>query len=242
MPQTLIVIPCYNEAARLRFEPFGEALQADGQLSFLFVDDGSVDETAGLLAAWQQRAPERLAVLPLERNEGKAEAVRRGVLHTLDHGGYGYCGYWDADLATPLDHVGEFRALLEQTQASMALGARVQLLGRDIRRTLPRHYLGRVFASVVSLTLRLPVYDTQCGAKLFRCDNSLRAVFGQPFSSRWIFDVEIMARYRNLLGDGFAIEVPLQSWRDVSGSKLKARDFVTSGFDFLRILRQVYLR
>ncbi len=242
MPQTLIVIPCFDELKRLRREPFVAALDADPALSFVFVDDGSKDGTAALLTEWKARDPERIDVLQLERNRGKAEAVRRGMLHCTERRDCSFCGYWDADLATPLSHIAEFRELLETSGASMALGARVQLLGRNIRRTLARHYLGRIFASVVSLTLRLPVYDTQCGAKLFRVDDVLRDVLARPFTSRWIFDVEIMARYHKHLGAGFAVEIPLQSWQDVSGSKLKPSDFVSSGLDFLRILRQTYLR
>ena len=126
----------------------------------------------------------------------------------------------------------------------MVFGARVKLLGRCVERRAVRHYLGRIFATFVSTMLNLPIYDTQCGAKLFRVTRSSDALFRAPFLSRWIFDVEIIARYLREVGAEAAAkriyEFPLMCWVDVAGSKLKPRDFVTSFVDVLRI-RRAYL-
>jgi hypothetical protein len=69
------------------------------------------------------------------------------------------------------------------------------MLGRDIRRSAFRHYAGRLFATFASLQLRLPVYDTQCGAKIFRATPEVVALFGRPFRLRWCFDVEVLSRF-----------------------------------------------
>jgi dolichyl-phosphate beta-glucosyltransferase len=117
------------------------------------------------------------------------------------------------------------------------------LLGREIDRSVLRHYLGRVFATVASLILRLPVYDTQCGAKLFRVTPTTVSLFATPFCSRWTFDVEIIARHIQKVGSVTTaatqiIEFPLYIWKDVAGSKVKPRHFFIAFFDLCRI----YLR
>ena len=123
----------------------------------------------------------------------------------------------------------------------MVFGARVRLLGREISRRESRHYIGRLGATLISRTLGLAVYDTQCGAKMFRADDILRNVFDRPFLSRWIFDVEILARYIQLQGrDAVAREVyeyPVTAWREVGGSKVKSTDFIRALRDLWKIRR-----
>ena len=85
--------------------------------------------------------------------------------------------------------------------------------------------------------LKLAIYDSQCGAKVFRATPRLEQVLRQPFVSRWIFDVEILARFLNswraegLNPDGRIYELPLQTWIDVPGSKVKLNDFIRSFTD-----------
>src|SRR5512133_574565 len=95
----VLVVPCYNEARRLPGERFLEFARAHVRL--LFVDDGSRDETAAVHAELVKAAPGAIAALRLERNQGKAEAVRQGVLAALASSPR-LVGFWDADLATPL--------------------------------------------------------------------------------------------------------------------------------------------
>src|SRR5947208_3052137 len=99
----------------------------------------------------------------------------------------------------------------------------------------------RFGATLISQTLGLAVYDTQCGAKLFRATDALRSAFGKPFLSRWIFDVEILARFVESWGrDAVAravYEYPVTRWRDVKGSKVKTNDFLRALRDLGKIRR-----
>lgn len=242
MRETSIVIPCYNEEKRFQPEAFRKHSGCRADQRFVFVDDGSTDQTADVLAKLCAEDPEAFALVQLDRNYGKAEAVRRGVNAALADGPK-YVGYWDADLATPLNVVAEFRSLMEERpHVDLVLGSRVKLLGRDVHRRAWRHYLGRCFATAASLVLGIGVYDTQCGAKLFRVTPRTRAAFEQSFRTSWIFDVELLAR---LLQDADGVEqpveklceFPLQQWRDVAGSKLKLRELAKAAVDLLTIHR-----
>ena len=243
MPSAVvIVIPCYNEAHRLNVHKFKEYCATSHSHRFVFVNDGSNDATLKVLEALHQEDPHHFAFIDLPTNVGKAEAVRQGLLSAFASNP-DFAGYWDADLATPLEAIRSFCELLEsRAELEMVFGARVRLLGRSIHRNPWRHYLGRAFATAASLTLGLPIYDTQCGAKLFRASPLVRSLFQQPFTTRWLFDVEIIARLiqicqRDNLQPPSALvyEFPLDAWHDVAGSKVKPHDFFKSFFDLSRI-------
>jgi dolichyl-phosphate beta-glucosyltransferase len=241
---TTIVVPCFNEARRLSVDTFRAFATTEPRVRFLLVDDGSTDETARVLAGLEGGAPSRFRTIMLPSNRGKAEAVRAGMLSAFDSGSR-YAGYWDADLATPLSEIPRFISTLDaHPQRDICLGSRVQLLGRAIQRRASRHYIGRLFATAASRTLSLPVYDTQCGAKLFRVAPSMRALFAQPFLGRWTFDVEIIARLTRqcVTGDrrpcDVMYELPLDEWRDVDGSKVRPLDFLKALIELNRIRRR----
>ena len=235
----MIVVPCYNEGLRLPAAAFLEFLSGSS-IRFVFVDDGSTDNTVEKLREIEAAFPRQVVVLRLAANQGKAEAVRSGINLALEHGAE-YFGYWDADLATPLDAIPRFMEVFHARPGiEMVFGSRVKLLGRNVQRRAARHYLGRVFATVVSVMLRLPIYDTQCGAKIFRVGPSTRALTADRFLSRWVFDVEIIARFIRALGSpteaaSRIYEIPLDSWEDVGGSKVKPGDFLAALRDVARI-------
>jgi dolichyl-phosphate beta-glucosyltransferase len=237
MSSVIIVIPCYNEAARLQVQTFKAFTCGQHVLRFLFVNDGSTDDTWKVLQALHASDAQRLAIYGLPKNVGKAEAVRQGVLRAFEIGA-DYVGYWDADLATPLEAIPVFCDLLDVTaHLLIVFGARVRLLGRTIERRAGRHYLGRAFATVASLVLGIGIYDTQCGAKLFRTSPEIQALFQQPFATRWLFDVEILARWIQACRgaklppiEDIVYEFPLHQWCDVPGSKVKPGDFVKAFF------------
>src|SRR5690606_9167584 len=78
-----IIVPCYNEARRLRQSEFLRLLNEDASVSLLFVDDGSSDDTLEVLHALARQTPGRVHVLPQAVNQGKAEAVRIGLRYAL---------------------------------------------------------------------------------------------------------------------------------------------------------------
>jgi glycosyltransferase involved in cell wall biosynthesis len=242
VPKIAVVIPCYNEEQRLDVATFESFVRSEPEVELLFVDDGSTDRTREVLERLCLDGAGRVRMYALERNSGKAEAVRQGMLQLLE-GDARYVGYWDADLATPIDDLPRFAQLLDdRPEREIVFGARVKLLGRRVDRKLWRHYFGRVFATVVSVMLRLPIYDSQCGAKLFRATPDLKGLFDTPFLSTWVFDVEIIARLTAARGredarsaENVIYEYPLMQWVDVHGSKLRAIDFAKAVYDLTRI-------
>jgi len=227
-----LIIPCYNEASRLdlgKFQSFPPGL------SFVFVDDGSTDGTADLIR--RQRATAHLVVMP--KNQGKAEAVRQGMLHAKREGlltRTEWIGYWDADLATPLEEVDGMLtyAAAFHEPVDAILGSRVYKLGSTIHRSFARHIAGRVFATIASTLLKLDCYDSQCGAKLFRPE-LVDEAFGDTFVSRWIFDVEVLLRLRQR----HLVEYPLRNWADIAGGKTRVGPLVIPTLiDLYRIWRR----
>ncbi len=243
LPSMGLVIPCYNEAAR--FDPKHlHALLAEPDLRVFLVDDGSSDASGSLLADASAFDPARSRVVSLPRNLGKAEAVRRGLLALIDEG-CDAVGYADADFATPPSEILRLFGALESEGMKVVLGCRVARLGATIERRAARHYLGRVFATGASIVLGVSVYDTQCGAKCYRVGPELRGALAEPFVSRWIFDVELLGRL--LIGArdvspipaSEILEVPLQRWRDVPGSKLWGPAALRAALDLIPVSRRL---
>ena len=239
-----LVVPCYNEAARLDPAAFLHLLATHPGVRLVMIDDGSVDGTWELLERIRAAAPAAVAAIRLLPNRGKGEAVRAGIIAAIAESP-AVVGFFDADLSTPLRAVDDFLAVLRtRPDIEFVLGSRVLLMGRDVKRKAARHYLGRVFATAVSLALDLPVYDTQCGAKMLRVTPATATLFATPFRSRWIFDVELIARYLRLpVAPGETprrdrlYELVLPVWHDKPGSKLRWYDFGRAMVDVAYIWR-----
>jgi dolichyl-phosphate beta-glucosyltransferase len=248
MSRTIVVIPCYNEAQRLDVDAFCSFAACSQDIRFLMVNDGSSDDTLSLLESLSARDREHFDVYDLPQNVGKAEAVRRGVLRAFTQRP-DYVAFWDADLATPLEAIEDFRRVLEEhVQIHVVIGTRIPLLGRQVERKRLRRLLGSAFATAASWLLGVGIYDTQCGAKMFRRSAPIEGVFHKEFISRWIFDVEIFARLVHDTSAGepnplqhVVYEFPLTRWREVGGSKLRAKDFVKAVFELATICRKYLL-
>ncbi len=218
VPRALLIVPCYNEASRISPEQFHAFVSAGNYICF--ADDGSKDGTSDLLRKYFEGHP-LVTVFRSETNLGKAGIIRAAALDLLKKGmpkEIEWVGFWDADLATPLGEVELFLRFQRDfaPQAQAIFGSRVLRLGAEIERSVLRHYLGRAFATLAALMLKVRSYDSQCGAKLFH-RSILEKIFQEEFISRWIFDLEILLR----IGEKQVVEFPVNQWHDVPGSKVK---------------------
>lgn len=239
-----VAVPCYNEAARLAPAAFMRFAASEPDVRFVFVDDGSTDGTRAILAALCAQQPERFELIVHPDNRGQGEAVRSGIRRALARGDE-YVGFWDADLAAPLTEIPRFIAYLERDPSCLLLlGSRKPSAGAIERHPL-RAALGRLFAAAARGLLGIELHDTQCGAKFFRRSPEVEALFARPFVSRWIFDVELIARLIRHTGGVQAArarlqELPLRTWREMAGSKLRVADFARAPLELLQIGRELY--
>jgi len=235
-----IVVPCFNEAQRLDTDAFSEFIRQNRAFHFVFVNDGSTDDTAQVLASLHRELGFRqVAVVNLDQNSGKAEATRQGLQFALDETfadprGIGFVGYLDADLATPLEELLTFQhRAVANPHIQAVVGSRLHLAGRSIERKWRRRLVGSVFATLTTMLFQLGLRDTQCGAKLFRNQPWLQELVRTPFHDRWLFDVEIFIRMRKMLQTdlhSIVYEQPLERWIDAAGSRLKLKDFLMGPF------------
>jgi dolichyl-phosphate beta-glucosyltransferase len=241
-PSVVIVIPCFNEGNRLDLEAYRVSLRSNKHLKLVLVNDGSTDQTSERLDDLQSMFSGQIEILSLAVNKGKAEAIRAGVLYALkSETNFESIGYIDADLAASIDEYLSLANYLSMNNyCQMVFGARVLMVGTNISRNSYRHYIGRIVATIVSKTLRLSVYDTQCGAKVFTRDLA-KFVFKESFISKWLFDVEIFARIlgeEKKYGEKVMKEIPLNNWVDKGGSKVSSLYFFRMFYDLFKISKR----
>ena len=240
-----IIVPCYNEAKRLNATAFCRFAVEHPRVHFVMVNDGSRDDTLDVINQLSRQITCPMSVIDLPVNQGKAEAVRQGMQEGFTFAP-DYVGYWDADLATPLDAIPELATILDQRKdLDLVIASRMSLLGRKIDRHWLRKQIGHACGGMASLVLGTRIRDTQCGAKLFRVTPVTNHVFSNPLNSRWLFDVELFARliqtWDAIDDRPFAdrvFEYPLHQWTEIPGSNLKKLDFLKAGWE----LAQIYMR
>jgi len=228
-PDLSIVIPAYNEEARLGPTLEGYLAYCRGagrQVELIVVDDGSLDRTSVVVNSFSARYPE-VRLIRLAENQGKGQAVRSGVVNAQGR----RILFADADGATPLSEVERLDAELD-AGAHVAIGSRA-LADRTVtvNAKLYRRIIGRVFHGMVELLTVPGVKDTQCGFKLFT-GSVAHDLFSRMRVRGFSFDVEVlmMAQRR-----GYAIaEVPV-NWTHQPGSKV---NLVT---DSIRMLGDLFV-
>lgn len=237
----LLVVPCFNEAHRWSGEYWAE-MCSTADVHWLFVNDGSTDRTSEVLSALARHS--NIDVLDLQVNVGKGEATRSGILWALnsDRRSVQGVGFMDADGAfhrTDVERLAHrFAELMVESDIDAVWSSRVALAGRDIHRSQFRHYLGRAVATLLSVGAEALPYDTQSGLKFFRPSRELRACLEQPFSTRWLFEIEMLMRWKHITGQAMRVrEEPLEFWQDVAGSKVTLGESKRIARELLRIKR-----
>ncbi len=233
MSQSLsVIVPCYNEACRLK--GFFELIRRNIDLGWqwIFVNDGSTDDTGTCLTAFQKTAPESIRVVSLPGNQGKGAAVRAGLL-AADRP---MAGYIDADLAaSPLEFS---RFMAQQDVASgqtLLLGIRLKTQDGKVQRLLYRHIMGRVFQTFTSVVTGLTVYDTQCGFKLMTTARA-RQIANEMACDGFAFDVElIMLAERR----GMQVREELIPWQEKGDSRVRPGHILEMVWDICRIRRRI---
>ncbi len=194
-PHLSIVIPAYNESARIE-STLERVLQCVGAQNWdaevLVVDDGSEDATPAIVTQWVKRHP-RLHLIENPGNRGKGYSVRNGLLQAAGD----VVLFTDADLSAPMK---EAELLLEALAAGadVAIGSRwMDRTRQTIHQPMYRQFFGRCFNWITRIVMGLPFKDTQCGFKAFKRP-AAQIIFRLQRIERWGFDPEILFIARKL--------------------------------------------
>lgn len=242
-PPLVIIIPCYNEAERITVSKFVSFLQEQPSVMIVFANDGSTDKTAEILNEIRSIDPGRVFIHNLEKNKGKAEAIREGVMFCISKNlKPERIAYLDADGSTSLEECCSISHNVNNNIV-FAFGSRILKIDNNITRKFYRHLVGRVLATLISAQLKIHVYDTQCGCKVFDAELAEK-VFQEQFISKWLFDVEIFHRLIRIYGTekmrDICMEIPLKNWIDTADSRVRFSYFFRIWIDLLMI-KQRYI-
>lgn len=234
-PALSIVVPAYNEAARL-----GKSLNTileylggyAGGGELIVVDDGSGDETAQVAEQALKGAggTVKTQFIGVHPNRGKGHAVRAGLLSASAP----IALFTDADLSTPITETPQVVEPIREGKADLTFGSRAldrSLIG--VHQPWRREQGGKVFNLIVRLATRLPFWDTQCGFKAFRM-SVCRPIVEAAAIDRFGFDVELI--YVAHLAGLSLREIPVR-WDHYDGSTVSVTRDSWRMFNELRLIR-----
>lgn len=235
-----IIVPVYNEELRFDLQYWRQIIDGSN-FNFLFVNDGSTDNTQNLI---ESLSLPNSTFLQLQSNIGKAEAIRAGFLNLMDQEKLEMkvLGYLDSDRAFDAHEVAEVlqnaSSVLEESSLDAVWFSRVKLAGRDIQRSQLRHLAGRSIATFLGYGLENYPYDTQCGFKVFKFNSSLEHALSSPFQTRWFVDIEMYTRISTITRSWIKVlEVPLNTWREVGNSKIHNTAVLSIFSEVVRVKR-----
>lgn len=233
-PKLSIVVPAYNESARL-----GESLrriidyvrQQRDETEIIIVDDGSTDDTSAIAEAAGRTSESAVTrVIRYPENRGKGYAVRVGLLEAKAN----IALFSDADVSTPITETPKLIDPIRSGEYDLTFGSRAldrRLIG--VHQPWRREQGGRVFNLIVRLATGLPFWDTQCGFKAFRM-SVCRPLIEAAQIDRFGFDVELI--YLAHLARLRLREIPVR-WDHTAGGPLDSSGNYSR--DSLRMINEV---
>jgi CheY-like chemotaxis protein len=233
-----LVIPCYNEETRLLGDDFKAFIAKNLSCHLCFVNDGSKDNTLNVLKELAKGNENRISIYDCEKNGGKAEAVRLGMLHLAKQSQFNYIGFLDADLSTDFEDFNDLTNTISTSNFQIVSGSRINRMGADITKQSSRAIISKTINFFIRKTLGMDFKDTQCGAKIMTKE-IVEKTFHKKFLTKWLFDVEIFMRMKKIYGTDEAqnliCEQPLKRWIHADGSKLSFKDSLKIVFQIAQI-------
>lgn len=223
-----LVIPVYNEEARLNFDYFKEISDLSG-IFILFVNDGSTDRSGELIECFVESIT-NCSYVSLSQNLGKAEALRCGFLELSVKPDIKYLGFLDSDAAFSVDDIIRISSLINSGHYNSRASniwwwsSRKKNSNNQINRRLLRHLIGRLLSKIVQIGFDSLPYDTQSGFKLFQVTPALISILEYPMKTKWFIDMELLMRIKKVRDTTLEIkEFELSKWDDISGSKISLK-------------------
>lgn len=120
-----IIVPCYNEEETVEIfyqevEKVRAQIADEVELEYLFVNDGSKDDTLNRLRELQQKDPKQVHYVSFSRNFGKESALYAGLQKSKGD----YVVVMDVDLQDPPEMLVEMLDILENNPEYDAVGTR----------------------------------------------------------------------------------------------------------------------
>jgi glycosyltransferase involved in cell wall biosynthesis len=218
-----IIVPCYNESLRIKPQEYIDFIQTTPNIDFLFVNDGSQDNTLQILKSLQ--GP-RFEIINSSKNQGKAESIRQGF-KSVDQKKYQFTGYIDADHSLPLSNLKKmFDFLKENPSTTYLSGLRTNLEKNYKESSLFRLILKKVFTFTVNKLFKLKIKDPQSACKMIATEH-IEDINKKKFSTRWLVDLEI---YFRIFRSATITEIEVNDWKYQHGSKIKKHELLIIPF------------
>ena len=235
-----MVVPCFNEEDRYDENYWSELFKIP-EIDWLFVNDGSTDETKKILDGLQINRNVRS--INLAKNVGKGEAIREGYLNILNITGpkpvllgqIDFDSSYEAEDILRLIEIGKIR--IRMNKFDSIWGARVQLAGRRLQRKKYINYLSKIIILILRGFIRNLPYDPQTSFKLYNINHNQKEIFTDPFKTRWFFDIELYLRLKKMNKELKIWEEPIEFVRDVDNSRINSREAYRIFRDLFKIIQ-----